>query len=124
MIKRILAVDDDKSTCRFISKALTQHGYHVDTAMDGASALQLVAQHDYDLAVLDFHMPDVDGAQLFREIRATQPNMLAVFLTGDPTLGTVYPAIDSGAGRVLAKPIGIDELKQVVEEQLTTRATQ
>lgn len=118
MNTRILAVDDDKSTCRFISKALARHGFEVDTATDGEAALQLVSQHEYALALLDYHMPDIDGAKLFRQMRVAQPKMIAVFLTGDPTLGTVYPAIDAGAERVLAKPIGVEELLKVVEDQL------
>jgi DNA-binding response OmpR family regulator len=118
MNTRILAVDDDKSTCRFISKALARHGFEVDTATDEAAALQLVSQHEYALALLDYHMPDIDGAKLFRQMRVAQPKMIAVFLTGDPTLGTVYPAIDAGAERVLAKPIGVEELLKVVEDQL------
>lgn len=121
MTTRILAVDDDKSTCRFISKALARHGFEVDTATDGTAAMELVAKHHYALALLDFHMPDVDGAQLFRKIRAKQPNMIAVFLTGDPTIGTVFPAIDAGAERVLAKPVGVEELLQVVEDQLAAQ---
>jgi len=65
-------------------------------------------------------MPDTEGAKLFHQIRGKQPDMIAVFLTGDPTIGTVYPAIDAGATRVLAKPISADELLRVVEDQLAT----
>lgn len=120
---RILAVDDDKSICRFLTKALTRHGFEVDTALDGSAALELVDRHEYELALLDYHMPDENGAQLFRKIRAKQPNMIAVFLTGDPTIGTVYPAIDAGADRVLAKPIGVEELLEVVETQLASHGS-
>jgi len=121
MTTRILAVDDDKSTCYFISKALTRHGFEVDIATDGTTALELVANHPYDLALLDYHMPDLDGAHLYEKIREIRPEMLAVFLTGDPTIGTVYPAIKAGAERVLAKPIGVDELLHVIQDQLSAR---
>lgn len=118
MPTRILAVDDDRSIGRFIEKTLAKSGFEVDTAIDGQRAKELVDQNEYALAVLDFHMPDVDGASLFVELLEMQDDLVAVFLTGDPTLNTVFPAIDAGAYRVLAKPISADELVKTVQEAL------
>src|SRR5262249_19103752 len=65
----ILVVDDDVDTCRNLSDILTDLGYRVDVAHDGPSALELVRRHAYDIALLDYKMPGMDGLTLYREIK-------------------------------------------------------
>jgi DNA-binding response OmpR family regulator len=112
---RLLVVDDDRTNCQLVSKFLTDAGYRVDTACDGAAALKLVELHPYALAVLDYQMPHMDGVELYQQIIRRQPDVLGVFLTAFTTLDTVYPAIMSGIERVLAKPVHCDELVSLVE---------
>jgi two-component system response regulator HydG len=114
--QRILLVDDDRSTCEIISKLLMRGGYHVDVASDGYAALELIGLRDYGLALIDYRMPEMDGVELYRKIRQVRPDLVGVFLTGFPTIDTVYPAIAAGVERVIAKPTGSDELLSVVEE--------
>jgi DNA-binding NtrC family response regulator len=114
--QRILIVDDDRSSCEIISKILSLRGYRVDVAYDGYSALELIEQGDYGLALIDFRMPGMDGVELYRKIRELRPNMKGVFVTGFPTIDTIYPAIAVGVERVIAKPAGSGELLSVIEE--------
>ena len=114
--QRILIVDDDRSSCEILAKILALRGYQVDVAYDGYSALDLIQEQDYGLALIDFRMPGMDGVQLYRKIRELQPSLTGVFVTGFPTIDTVYPAIAVGVERVLAKPIGSSELFSVIEE--------
>lgn len=114
--QRILIVDDDRTSCEILAKILGHRGYRVDVAHNGATALALVEERDYGLALIDYRMPGMDGVELYRRIREMKPNMVGVFVTGFPTIDTIYPAIAVGVERVIAKPAGSGELLQVIEE--------
>lgn len=115
---RILVVDDDHRKCEFLAATLSREGYGVDTALDGKAALGLAAERPYALALLDFRMPDMNGDEVYRRITASQPELIGIFLTGYPTLDTVFPAVQAGAARVLAKPVDAVEVTQLVAECL------
>ena len=104
-----------------MAKFLSSRGWVADTACDGPSALELVQRKRYDAVVLDYRMPGMDGAELCRRIQEIQPGIRSVFLTGFPTIDTVFPAVDAGAHRVLAKPVDPDALIRVLEQQLPER---
>jgi DNA-binding response OmpR family regulator len=118
----ILLVDDDKNTCIYLMKVLSIKNWQVDIAWKSSMALDLIRKKAYDVVVLDYRMPGMDGAELCRRIRESQPNVRAVFLTGFPAIDTVFPAFEAGAERVLAKPVDPDELIRVLEEQLAESA--
>lgn len=113
---RILIVDDDRSSCEIIAKILSLRSYDVDVAYSGPAALELIEKQDYGLALIDYRMPGMDGMELYRKIRELRPNLVGVFVTGFPTIDTIYPAISMGVERVIGKPAGSDELLSVIEE--------
>jgi CheY-like chemotaxis protein len=102
---RVLVVDDDRSTTTILSKVLAAHGYDVDVANNGQSALALIRRNAYDLAVVDYQMPGMNGVELFRQARIEQPDLRGVFLTAHANINTIFPAIEAGIERVLAKPL-------------------
>jgi DNA-binding NtrC family response regulator len=114
----LLVVDDDVDTCRNLSDILTDLGYHVDTAHDGRSALELVKKRSYDLALLDLKMPDMDGLTLYRQIKKLQAGTVALIVTAYATGSTTEEALDAGAWRVVAKPIDFPKLLSLVTEAL------
>jgi CheY-like chemotaxis protein len=114
----LLVVDDDRSNCAIVSRLLTDQGYSVDVANDGPEALELVTHQPYALAVIDYQMPGMDGVELYRRIRELRPELVGVFLTAFTTLSTVYPAIEAGVERVLAKPVNREELIPLVAEMV------
>ena len=113
---RILAVDDDQIARRIVGKSLGGRGYEVDTVSDGAGALDLVWRSKYDLAVLDYDMPNMNGVELFHRISGLRPSTIAIFLTAHAGFDTVFPAIESRIRYVLPKPIDVVTLLGVVEQ--------
>ena len=116
MSNRVLVVDDDQSSLAIVARVLLAHGYAVDIADNGRSALELIKRQPYDMAVVDYQMPEMNGVELFREARRQQPLLRGVFLTAYANINTVFPAIDAGAERVLAKPLNSRELIRLTEE--------
>lgn len=114
----ILVVDDEPNTCAYISGVLSRKNWHVDTASDGPAALELMRTQHYHAVVLDYRMPGMNGAELSREIDRYQPGVPKVLLTGYPIIDTVYPAVEAGVDRVLAKPVDPAELIDVLQAQI------
>jgi YesN/AraC family two-component response regulator len=90
----------------------------VDTAQDGATALELVEHNAYGLAIIDYSMPGMNGVELFRRLRELRPDLAGIFLTGYTTIDVVYPAIEAGILHVLPKPADFRELIAIVQEQV------
>ncbi len=112
---RVLVVDDDRSNSEIVSRVLAAHGFAVDTAPNGQAALELVKQHPYRLAVVDYQMPGMNGVEFFRSARELQPELRGVFLTAYANISTVFPAIEAGVERVLAKPLNSRELIHIAD---------
>ncbi len=113
---RLLVVDDDRYACDALTRVLQQREYAVDVAMDGKRALQLAAENVYSLAILDYQLPDMTGAEVLRGARAIHPDLPAIFVTAYTTIDKVFPAVDAGAHRILAKPFNAAELLRLVDE--------
>jgi DNA-binding NtrC family response regulator len=118
---RILIVDDEADTCANLSDIFSDFGYHVDTAHDGRSALQLVAtQPFYDIVLLDLRMPGMDGLELYRRIKQTSAGTVALIVTAYASSDTAKSAIAAGARCVLSKPVDIGKLFDLVQSSLET----
>jgi DNA-binding response OmpR family regulator len=115
---RILVVDDDRDICRNLSDILTDLGYQVDSAHDGLSALELVRQRPYDVALLDLKMPGMDGLTLYRRIKEQRAGTVSLLVTGYASPATAAEALAAGAWRVVAKPVDFPELLDLVDEAL------
>jgi len=113
---RILVVDDEQDTCANLQDILTDLGYTVDTANDGPSALELVALHPYDIALLDLKMPGMDGVELYRRIRAIRSGTVAIVVTAYATGETAKAALNAGAWQVLSKPVDFTNLLGLVND--------
>jgi two-component system NtrC family sensor kinase len=83
--KVVLVIDDEEPILQLVSEILARSGYRVDTATDGGSALQRVAQCDYDLAVCDWKMPGMSGREFFEHLAETHPKLARnlIFMSGD-----------------------------------------
>jgi DNA-binding NtrC family response regulator len=115
----ILVVDDDVDTCRNLSDILTDLGYQVDMAHDGSAALELVRQKAYDVALLDYKMPGMDGLTLYREIKRLRAGTVAIIVTAYAGGTTSDEALVAGAWQVLAKPVDFPKLLSLVKEAVS-----
>jgi len=113
----LLLVDDNPDACRTAAQLISWSGdYETDIAADGWTALTLCEQKHYALAIIDYQMPGMNGLELFRRMRELRPDMKAIFVTGYAQLNVVFPAIEAGVLRVLAKPVDFEELIPVIDE--------
>jgi CheY-like chemotaxis protein len=113
---RILVVDDEVDTCANLSDILSDLGYQVDVAYDGQSALDLVRQHTYDVALLDLKMPGMDGLELYRRIKQLQSGTVAIVVTAYASSHTATDALAAGAWQILSKPVDLSKLLALVDE--------
>ena len=81
----ILVVDDEPDIRDNLRDILTDLGYDVDTAADGAEALDLVGKKHYDVALLDLRMPGMDGLELYRRIKELRADTVAMIVTEPPS---------------------------------------
>ncbi|HET6879737.1 MAG TPA: response regulator [Pirellulales bacterium] len=113
---RILVVDDEVDTCANLSDILTDLGFQVDVAYDGMSALALVKQNAYDVALLDLKMPGMDGLELYRRIKDVQSGTVAIVVTAYASSHTANDALAAGAWQILSKPVDLSRLLALVDE--------
>jgi len=107
---RILVVEDEPAIAAFVNQGLTEAGYAVDLASDGAEALHWVAIAEYDLVLLDVMLPDRDGLSVCREIRARGRHTPVLMVTARDTVDDRVAGLDSGADDYLVKPFALAEL--------------
>jgi two-component system response regulator MprA len=109
---RLLVVDDDPRVRETLRRSLEFEGYEVDTAADGAEALLQVsaAEGRPDLTILDLMMPNVDGLETCRRLRASGDRMPVLMLTARDALGDRVTGLDAGADDYLVKPFALEEL--------------
>ena len=119
--KSIIVVDDDPDILAGVCDILEDIGFNVDRASNGESAMRLVEKKQYDVALLDFKMPDMDGAELYHRIRKCQSVTVAIMVTAYAGSDGVQRAIDAGTWRVLRKPVDMAKLIDIVETALAQK---
>ncbi len=106
---RILIVDDEPSITEFVSYAMQKEGYVTEVASDGEEALRKIEQQHFDLFILDIMLPNIDGYELCRRIRAKMSTPILFLSARDTELNKVV-GLELGADDYLAKPFGVREL--------------
>ena len=116
----ILVVDDDELVLTAIGRLLEDLGHAVTMVSSGREALDLIAQQPPDLVILDVIMPDMDGLEVCRILRADPAlaNLLVLFLTAKAQQDDVTLGLEAGANAYLIKPFDVEELLKWVNALL------
>lgn len=107
---RVLVVDDDAAVRNSLDRALRVNGYEVELAVDGVDALNKVASELPDAMVLDILMPNMDGLEVCRRLRAGGDQTPILMLTAQDGVTERVAGLDAGADDYLPKPFALDEL--------------
>src|SRR4051794_25908208 len=110
MPHRVLLVEDEADIVAPLLHALEREGYVVDQAATGRDALAASGRHAYDVVILDLGLPDVDGLEVCRRLRAAQFDGAVLILSGRHRELDRVVGLDAGADDYLAKPFGLAEL--------------
>ena len=113
----ILFADDEKEIRELVSKYLRSEGYHVDTAQDGETTLNMFNKGDYDLAILDIMLPGIDGIELCKLIRE-KANIPIIMLTAKDGEADRVIGLRMGADDYITKPFLMNEFLARVKAQL------
>jgi PAS domain S-box-containing protein len=114
----VFVVDDEERMCKSLRSILERRGFDVETATSGESALQTMANKDFDLFLLDVFIPDVDGFRLMENIFARCPNAPVVMMSGDASVDSALKALKRGAYDLLKKPFEPEHLEKTIENAI------
>lgn len=117
-MSKILIVDDEQSYRQLLTLVFQEEGHSVRTGMNGRQALELIAEEPADIIISDVKMPDMDGIQLLRSLRETQPQIGVVLMTAFASVDTARDAFKLGADDFIQKPFDVEELKLIVRKTL------
>ena len=110
----ILVVDDEEIVRSLFKKTLEDLGHLATTAGTAAEGLELVKEQDFDLVFLDLKMPGMEGAELFRHMKAVKPKLLVTIITGYPDSDMMARALAQGPFGVMNKPFGESDIMAAV----------
>jgi nitrogen fixation negative regulator NifL len=119
----ILVVDDEPEVGRLLADLLASDGHQVDTASNGAEALERLEERDYDLILSDLRMPRLDGPGFYREVQQSRPALLSrfVFITGDTLSAETREFLEQVTAPSVHKPFDFAQVRAVVRRVLGSR---
>jgi sigma-B regulation protein RsbU (phosphoserine phosphatase) len=120
--EQILVVDDDRASRRILTRALAEAGYTCRESGSGREALEMLHAQIPSLVLLDFHMPEMNGAEVLSRLRSDDDPILAqlptIMLTGDAGEESEVHCLEAGANDFVTKPVNVAVLRARIETQL------
>jgi DNA-binding response OmpR family regulator len=113
---KLLLVDDEEAYVRILAKRLTRRNFEVTTAFSGVQGIQAARKEDFDVAVLDLKMEDVDGIEVLKVFKRMAPTMEVIMLTGHGSEQAAREGIQFGAFDYLTKPCELEDLIVKINE--------
>jgi DNA-binding NtrC family response regulator len=118
---KILVIDDEKAICEGCRMALSDEGYAVDTCQLGRNGLDKLLGGEYDVALLDMKLPDIQGMEIVHAVKKEKPDVYVIVMTGYYSVKNAVEAMKSGAFDYLSKPFADDELLMAVEKAVESK---
>ena len=113
---RLLLVDDEVGFAEVVSKRLRKRGMRVKTAFTGSNAIKAIRKQDFDVAVLDLKMEDMDGIEVLKIFKKAYPEMAVIMLTGHGSETAAEEGLKNGAFDYLTKPCDLEDLVEKIHE--------
>ncbi len=110
MIMRILIIEDEGHLARLVAEVLGKEGYSPSSAGDGRSGLARALAEPFDLLIVDWMLPDLDGVQVVKRLRAAEVGVPVLMLTARTQIEDRVEGLDAGADDYLPKPFAFPEL--------------
>ena len=120
---KILLVEDEEKLLESIREGLVHSGYAVDTALDGEEGSFMAFTNDYDLIILDINLPQKDGFEILKEVRARDSEVNIIMLTALSDIDDRVRGFDLGANDYVLKPFHFEELKARIRSLLRRKTT-
>jgi DNA-binding NtrC family response regulator len=118
---RLLLVDDEKDFVNILSKRIKRRNIDVTKAFSGAEAIQALRAQEFDVAVLDLKMEEMDGIEALKVLKIMDPRLAVIMLTGHGSAEAAEQGIRLGAFDYLTKPCELEELLEKIMEAYTHR---
>lgn len=115
MTKKALVIDDDRSSLELLMFHLSDDGFEVVTAENGAEGLRLARESEYDIILTDLNLPDINGIDMVRESKMISPETEIIVVTGFDSTEKAVEAIHSGAWDYILKPVDFEKLSIVIK---------
>jgi DNA-binding NtrC family response regulator len=116
--EKILLIDDDEGLNHFLTRFFNRKGYEVTTCLSGQEAINKIMDHNFDLILLDYKMPGLNGLDTLQEIKNAQIKTPVIIMTAYGNTDTAITAMKRGAYDYLSKPFERKELSRIVSEAL------
>lgn len=111
---RVLIIDDEQTLREVWALALRDFGHTVETAADGVDGIKQISIGSFDVILLDFNMPRLNGLEFLKRIRATDPDLPIVVVTAATDSELTTNIVKARADAILYKPIGLAELANTI----------
>jgi len=118
---KLLLVDDEEGYVKVLSNRMGKRNIDVTKALSGTEAIQALRKEDFDVAVVDLKMEDMDGIEVLKVFKKMVPAMPVIMLTGHGSEKAAKEGIESGAFDYLIKPCDLEELMAKIREAVRTR---
>ncbi|MGB9629645.1 MAG: sigma-54-dependent transcriptional regulator, partial [Thermodesulfobacteriota bacterium] len=115
---KILLIDDEPLMRMTIQDALESEGYQVGVAETGQKGLALFSKNSFDILITDLKLPDLDGLQILKEVKMTNPETQVILITAYGSIDSAVTAMKEGASDYLTKPFSMDELLLIIQRLL------
>lgn len=117
-MSRVLVIDDEMDVREVLSHSLTRRGYQADTAVSGEEGLEKVKAEKIDIALIDIHLPGINGIEALTQIKNIDPEIEVIMITGHGSIDSAKESMRQGAYDYVEKPLDVNRIAVLIEKAL------